>query len=126
MKVSVLYSTMIVKNLEESVSFYRDVLGFSEGYHVDLPFGGITIMESPGGACVELIEAPQFEGGLYSIGTDVENLDETLAALKEKGCEPISEITPTTVGRQVFITDPNGVRICLIEHTQEYREKYLQ
>ncbi|ETJ20662.1 hypothetical protein Q604_UNBC18393G0001, partial [human gut metagenome] len=26
---------------------------------------------------------------------------------------------------QVFIKDPNGVRICLIEHTQEYREKYM-
>ena len=126
MKISVLYSTMIVKDLKESVAFYRDVLEFTEGYHVDLPFGGITIMESPDGACVELIEAPQFEDGLYSIGTDVEDLDETLAVLKEKGCEPISEITPTTVGRQVFIVDPNGVRICLIEHSEEYRKKYMQ
>jgi len=64
MKVSVQYSTMIVKSLEESVGFYRDVLGFSEGYHVDFPVGGITIMKSPEGACVELIESPQFEIGL--------------------------------------------------------------
>ena len=39
MKVKVQYTTMIVNDLKESVAFYRDVLGFSEGYHVDLPVG---------------------------------------------------------------------------------------
>lgn len=125
MKISVHYTTMIVKSLEESVGFYQDVMGFSQAYHVDFPVGGITIMQSPDGACVELIEAPQFPIGLYSVGTDVENLDETLDELKSKGCLPIGEIVETTVGRQVFIQDPNGVRICLIEHTPEYRSKYL-
>ena len=126
MKISVKYSTMIVNNLDESVSFYRDVLGFSEGYHVDFPVGGITIMNSPDGASVELIESPQFETGLYSVGTDVDDLDDVLKQVKLSGCEVIGEITPTTVGRQVFIKDPNGVRICLIEHTPEYKENYLE
>jgi lactoylglutathione lyase len=125
MKISVQYTTMIVKSLTESVTFYRDVLGFSEGYHVDFPVGGITIMKSPQGACVELIEAPQFEVGLYSIGTDVDNLDEAIEQLKNKGYEPIGEIAKTTVGRQIFVKDPNGVRICLIEHTEEYKKKYM-
>ena len=125
MKISIKYSTMIVNNLDESVSFYRDVLGFSEGYHVDFPVGGITIMNSPDGASVELIESPQFETGLYSVGTDVDDLDDVLKQVKLSGCEVIGEITPTTVGRQIFIKDPNGVRICLIEHTPEYKEKYL-
>ena len=125
--IKVQYSTMIVNNLAESVAFYRDALGFTEGYHVDLPVGGaITIMESPGGACVELIESPQFETGLYSVGTDVDDLEETLKQLKEKGIEPITPILPTTVGRQTFILDPNGVRICLIEHTAAYKEKYMR
>ena len=125
MRISVKYSTMIVNNLDESVSFYRDVLGFSEGYHIDFPVGGITIMNSPDGAGVELIESPQFETGLYSVGTDVDDLDDVLKQVKLSGCEVIGEITPTTVGRQIFIKDPNGVRICLIEHTPEYKEKYL-
>ncbi len=63
--------------------------------------------------------------GLYSVGTDVDDLDEVLSVLKEKGCEPLGEIISTTVGRQVFIQDPNGVRICLIEHSEEYRKKYM-
>ena len=112
MKISVLYSTMIVKNLEESVKFYRDILGFKEGYHVDLPNGAITIMNSEDGASVELIESTDFDLGLYSVGTDVDDLDETWAHLKECGYEPITPIIKTTVGRQAFILDPNGNRIC--------------
>ena len=124
--IKVQYSTMIVKSLEESVAFYRDTLGFEEGYHVYLPNGAaITIMNSVG-ASVELIEGKQYEVGLYSIGTDVDNLDETLEDLKKHRCNPISPIVPTSVGRQVFIQDPNGVRICLIEHTAEYREKFMK
>ena len=126
MKISVQYATMIVKNLDNSVAFYRDVLGFSEGYHVDLPVARITIMNSPDGASVELIESPHYELGLYSVGTDVDNLDETLEILKSKGCEPLGPIMKTTVGRQVFIQDPNGVRLCLIEHTGSYKEKYMK
>lgn len=126
MKISVQYSTLIVKNLKESESFYADILGFQRGYHVDLPVGQITIMESPDGACVELIESPQFDVGMYSIGTDVDDLDETLEVLKAKGCEPITPVIPTTVGRQTFVTDPNGVRICLIEHTEEYKKKWMR
>lgn len=37
MRITVQYSTMIVNDLTESVEFYRDVLGFEEQYHVDLP-----------------------------------------------------------------------------------------
>lgn len=126
MKIKVQYSTMIVKNLEESINFYRDVLGFKEGYHVDSPDGGtITIMKSENGASIELIENTNFEVGLYSVGTDVDNLDETIKYLKEKGYETTGPVIPTTVGRMTFVMDPNGVRICLIEHTQEYKEKYM-
>lgn len=125
MRISVQYSTMIVKSLEESVAFYRDVLGFSEGYHVDFPVGGITIMKSPEGACVELIESPQLEIGLYSVGTDVDNLDETIEHLRSKGYDTAGEIAKTTVGRQAFVMDPNGVRICLIEHTDTYKAEYM-
>ncbi len=127
MKIKAEYSTMIVKNLEESVRFYRDVLGFTEGYHVDLPegIGAITIMNSEGGSSVELIECSRYETGLYSVGTDVDDLDQAIIHLKENGYEITGPVIMTTVGREAFVLDPNGVRICLIEHTPEYREKYM-
>jgi len=124
--IEVKYSTLIVKNLEESVAFYRDTLGFKEGYHCEVPnIGQITIMDS-NGASMELIESDLFEVGFYSVGMDVDDLEKTQAELKEHGCEPISPILPTSVGRHIFILDPNGVRICLIEHTAEYKEKYMK
>ena len=125
MRVSVQYSTMIVRDLEESVRFYRDVLGMKEGYHVDLPGGsGITIMESEGGACVELIQNESFDIGLYSVGTDVDDLDEAIRVLEEKGYQT-TKVVPTTVGRMCFVLDPNDVRICLIEHSEEYKKAWM-
>lgn len=126
MKIKVQYTTMIVKNLEESVRFYRDVLGFTEGYHVETPEGGqITIMNSDGGASVELICNKDFPVGLYSVGTDVDDLDEAIKKLSEAGYQTIGPVIPTTVGRMTFVLDPNGVRICLIEHSEVYKNKYL-
>ncbi len=124
MRVTVQYSTMIVKNLEESVRFYRDVLGMKEGYHVDLPGGGITIMESEGGACVELIQNEAFDIGLYSVGTDVDDLDEAVRILEEQGYHT-TKVVPTSVGKMCFVQDPNGVRICLIEHSEEYKAEWM-
>lgn len=49
-------------------------------------------MKSPEGACVELIEAPQFEVGLYSVGTDVDDLDETIEYLKKNGCNLLENL----------------------------------
>ncbi len=126
MNISVHYTTLVVNDLAESVAFYRDVLGFREGYHVDLPVGAITIMESPGGACVELIMCKLYETGFYSVGADVEDLDETIARLKRQGHEILGGIIQTTVGRHVFVQDPNGVRICLIEHSAAYRAEHMQ
>ncbi|WKY48114.1 VOC family protein [Eubacteriaceae bacterium ES3] len=126
MKIQVQYSTLIVKDLSESVRFYRDVLGLSEGYHVDLPGGGaITIMNSEDGASVELTESKNFDVGMYSIGTDVADLDEAIRELKEKGYETTGPVIATSVGRQTFVMDPNGVRICLLEHTRQYKVEYM-
>lgn len=109
------YTTLIVNNLEESVAFYRDVLGFKEGYHVDTDQGSrITIMDSEI-ASVELIEFDKFPTGMWSIGTDVDDLAATLKEMEAQGIEH-TPVVETTVGHMCFITDPNGVKICLIEH----------
>lgn len=116
MKITAKYTTLIVENLEDSIKFYREVLGFREGYHVNTgPAGQITIMDSDL-ASVELIENKAFPTGMYSIGMDVDNLQEILAHLKEQGVELDSPVIETTVGHMVFVKDPSGVRICLIEH----------
>ena len=82
-------------------------------------------MQSVDGASVELIENEKFDVGMYSIGTDVDNLDEALEVLADKGVKPVSPVVSTSVGRMTFVEDPNGIKICLIEHFEEYKKKYM-
>ena len=103
--------------MEESVAFYRDVLGFWVDSRYELgPTGRITLMQGEGGAMVELIENDDFEVGLYSVGMDVDDLNKALVQIKEKGVKIIMEPVQTKVGSMAFIEDPNGVRIALIQH----------
>lgn len=117
MDIKVQYSTMIVNDMEESVAFYRDNLGFSIDSRYELgPGARITLMQGKGCAMLELIENKEYEIGLYSVGMDVDNLTATLQQLAAKGIAPSLGPLKTTVGSMAFISDPNGVRLCLIEH----------
>lgn len=123
MEIKVKYTTMIVDNMEETVNFYRDVLGFEVDSTYRIPLEGepvlakITLMRSKGGgAMLELIQSDNYNTGFYSIGMDVNNMDEVLHEMKAKGVKILAEPAPTQVGCCMFIEDPNGVRICLIHH----------
>lgn len=69
-------------------------------------------------ASIELIEAPQFPLGFYSIAADVENLDAAVEEIKSRGGTLLGEIILTTLGRQIFLLDNNQNRMCLIEHSK--------
>lgn len=111
------YTTMIVKDMNESVSFYRDVMGFQvDSQHNPGPGIVITLMKGEGDTMIELIKDSEHDIGLYSIGMDVENLESTVEELRSKGTNVIMDPVPITVGKLAFIEDPNGVRIALIQH----------
>ena len=111
------YTTMIVKDMDESIKFYTDVMGFKIDSQYDLgPAGAITLLKGEGETMVEIIQNPVNEPGLFSMGMDVEDLDTTLEELKAKGAKVTMEPTPITVGTLAFIEDPNGIRIALIQH----------
>ncbi len=111
------YTTMIVKDMDESVKFYRDVMGFEVDSQYDLgPAGEITLLKGEGETMVELIKNPVDETGLFSMGMDVEDVNATVKELKSKGAKVTMEPTPITVGTLAFIEDPNGVKIALIQH----------
>jgi lactoylglutathione lyase len=111
------YATMIVKDMEESIQFYTEVLGFEIDSQYDLgPAGAITLLKGEGETMVEIIKNPVDEPGLFSIGMDVEDINATVEELKSKGVNITMEPTPITVGTLAFLEDPNGVRIALIQH----------
>ena len=111
------YTTMIVKDMKESIEFYRDVMGFEIDSQYDLgPAGAITLLKGEGETMIEIIENPTDEPGLFSVGMDVEDVNATVKELKSKGAKITMEPTPITVGTLAFLEDPNGVRIALIQH----------
>lgn len=116
-KMKIKYTTLIVKDMDESIKFYTEVMGFKIDSQYDLgPAGTITLLKGEGETMVEIIKNPVDEPGLFSIGMDVEDINTTVEELKSKGAKITMEPIPITVGTLAFLEDPNGVKIALIQH----------
>ena len=115
--MKVKYLTIIVKDMEESIKFYTEVLGL-EIHSQFNPQPGviITLLKGEGDSMIELIENMKDEPGLFSVGMDVEDINTIVKDLKNKGAKITMEPVPITVGSLAFLEDPNGVRIALIQH----------
>lgn len=103
---------------EETVSFYRDVLGFEVYRAWDRPGDRGTIFRSPNGAGLIEIEAgstpPSIQGGYYIEVDDVDGWNERLRA---SGAPIRSPLETTTYGHRSFRTaDPNGVEVAFFSY----------
>lgn len=114
------YTTIMVRNLEESLDFYINRIGLKKINQFS-PENGVRIsfLKDEQKNLIELLEDKnidddEFKASRVSIGFGVENLDETLEKLKGHGIEPIKETIETPGdGKLTFILDPNGVEIGL-------------
>ena len=80
-------STIIVEDIEESIAFYQNTFGFKmveKFYNED---GGLVLMQSPGGAAVELIDSKNFETGFWSMGIEVDDFETAIEELRSKDCK---------------------------------------
>jgi lactoylglutathione lyase len=115
--MKVKYATIIVKDMDRSVKFYTEVMGFKiDSQHDPIPGATIILLKGDGDAMIELIKNTVNEPGLFSIGMDVEDINTTVKELKSKGARITMEPIPITVGTLAFLEDPNGVKIALIQH----------
>jgi catechol 2,3-dioxygenase len=106
-----------VRDLEQSLAFYRDLLGFRE---VGRTFGGKAAALTSGRTHHELLlievgDAPAARSGprlgLYHIGIKVgDSLDELRVAKKELDAAgtPIMGMSDHTVSQSLYVTDPDG------------------
>jgi catechol 2,3-dioxygenase len=106
-----------VKNLERSLAFYRDLLGFKE---VGRIFDGKAAALTSGRThheflFIEVGDAPRPPAGhrigLYHIGIKIgESLNELRAALKElqKAGVTITGASDHTVSQSLYLLDPDG------------------
>ena len=116
--MTIKYSTIIVRDMTESIKFYTDVMGFKQDsqYKPPVPGTTITLMKGPGEVMFELIENKAFPPGTYSTGIEVDNLEAALAHVRANGAKVIMEKTRTLVGSMAMIEDPNGAKLALIHH----------
>jgi len=115
------WCTIMVKDLEKSIKFYENIVGlkvnrkFEAGPGTEIAFLGV------GGTEVELIEDKSKKdvniGKDISLGFQVENLDEMIKYVEEKGIKIESgPIKPNPNVRFFYILDPNGVKIQFVEN----------
>lgn len=115
------WSTLMVKNMEESLKFYKEIVGlevdriFNAGPGVEIVFlgGGETKIEL---ICNEASKEVSF-GQDISLGFEVNSVDETIALVKEKGIDIHSgPFQPNPHTKFFFVLDPNGLKIQFIEN----------
>jgi catechol 2,3-dioxygenase len=106
-----------VKDLAQSLAFYRDLLGFQD---IGTTFGGAAAALTSGRTHHELllIEVGPAPGpppgrrlGLYHIGIKVgDSLNELRAAKQEleRAGVPITGMSDHTVSQSLYVTDPDG------------------
>lgn len=132
---------IVVSDIEKSLHFYRDLLGFQikidaleEGDFIDTILGLKNVkvrtikMFAPDGNLIELLWYQSHKGRkmenkeIFDIGAShpaftVNNIDQEYQGLKEKGVQFIAppQISSNKKAKVVFCYDPDGVPIELVE-----------
>jgi len=118
------HTLVLTDDIEGTMAFYRDVLGFEVGERPPLPFPGYWLYLD-GVACLHVAERAAYEAhaatlGLAAKGLPVDHVafeadgdDPLLERLSAAGLEVTTNDSPGGV-RQLFFDDPSGARIELI------------
>jgi len=118
-----LHTRMRVSDLDQTIEFYRTVLGLDVIERKTSPRGShLAFLKVPNSD--ELIELTSFppsgpvkvQEDLVHLAFQVDNLDETIASLNSKGVKVTDGPTQTSSGsRFIFIDAPDGYEVELIE-----------
>jgi catechol 2,3-dioxygenase-like lactoylglutathione lyase family enzyme len=113
---------VLTNDIEQTMAFYRDVLGLEVGERPQLAFPGHWLYLD-GVACVHVAERAAYEAhaagiGIGPVAGPIDHLAfaagdrEALAArLDAAGVHAVANDVSAAGIRQLFVEDPNGVRI---------------
>ena len=112
-----------VTDVERSIGFYTQRLGFTLESHVGKAFGSVTrgklrlILGGPGSSGARPLPdgREQRPGGWNRILIYVDDLNAEIERLAQAGVRPLNEIEAGPGGRQILIADPDGNPIELHE-----------
>jgi catechol 2,3-dioxygenase-like lactoylglutathione lyase family enzyme len=106
------FVTIYCKDLKASKRFYVDLLGFEITREVEGDFFQINVAGVP--ICVDLDAAHAHRN---NIAVEVADLDQTIAALREKGFEPSRGASERSGEQWTEIQDPDGNDVIFLVHT---------
>jgi catechol 2,3-dioxygenase-like lactoylglutathione lyase family enzyme len=116
------HALVITDDLEGTRAFYCDVLGFQAGERPQLAFPGYWLYLD-GVCCLHVAERAAYEAhaadvGLLPVAGAIDHLafsagehDELVARFDAAGVRAVTNDVPAAGIRQLFLEDPNGVRI---------------
>ena len=137
-----------VSDLERSLRFYHELLGFRKVSNLEMsgePVGTLlgilgvklhAVYLERDGTCIELLHYPEpgargdasprpmNQLGLTHLSLRVDDLDATLAAFREAGVQVLESTridNPKLQSAVVFVTDPDGTRIELVQTRTEFK-----
>jgi lactoylglutathione lyase len=125
MITKIAHSAIKVKNIENTLKFYSDILGFKESFRIYNDDGSLSIvyLYIAQGQFIEIF--PYGEGEyLYDASAvghshmcyEVDNIEEAIRKVRSKGVNIESEIKKGKSGAfQFWILDPDGNRIEIME-----------
>ena len=114
----------IVRDVDSAVTFYTETLGFNADQHVKSAFAALSLgnlklfinRPGAGGAGQAMPDGTLPEpGGWNRIQFTVEDLEEVVRDLKNKGGKFRNEIVVGIGGKQILLEDPSGNLIELFE-----------
>jgi len=110
------HATIRTPKLDETRSFFERVLGLKTGPTPAFKERVIWLYSAEGHDVVHLIEAkakqaPSASSSINHFALRIADYDRTVAELQAQGIAIETEATPGNELRQIYLTDPNGVRI---------------
>ena len=128
---------ILADDVDKTKDFYVDILGLNIGYRPDFPFKGywLYLDENPKAACIHLAMRKQDTGQDYYIGKkddvksgsgaidhvafNADDIESMKAKLKKISMEYTHRKVPGFPLEQLFIMDPDGVKVELNYATSE-------
>ena len=112
----------IVNDIDESVSFYRDRLGFAVEKHNPGTFAALTredlhlFINAPGAGSAGKAGGDPKPGGWSRFMIVTNDLDSMIDELRKAGASFRGEVAEAGAGRQILLQDPSGNVVELFEY----------
>jgi catechol 2,3-dioxygenase-like lactoylglutathione lyase family enzyme len=112
---------VLTDDLEATKAFYSDALGLEVGERPPLEFPGYWLYLG-GVPCLHIADRAAYEAHAKTLGLQVGNAvdhlaftgagyDQVAERLEAAGVDAVTNTVPGAGLRQLFLTDPNGVRV---------------